>query len=57
MTDGRDGWASAAAVRQGSASAADLVHDALAAMDAFEPSVNAFTVQLREQAQAEGHGA
>ena len=53
MSDARDGWASAAAVREGTSSAIDLVHDAFAAMDAFEPSVNAFTVQLREQAQAQ----
>ncbi len=48
-----DAWASAAALREGTVGATDLVHDAFVRMDAFEPAVNAFTVQLREQALAQ----
>ena len=52
-----DGWAMAQAVRDGATSAVALLEQALAAADAHEPSVNAFTVLLREKAQVQAEAA
>ena len=48
----RDATVMAAAVRGGTTTAEELVEEALARIDAWDGAVNAFTVILREQAQA-----
>jgi Asp-tRNA(Asn)/Glu-tRNA(Gln) amidotransferase A subunit family amidase len=53
----RDGWATAAAIRAGELSAEAATRDALAAIDAYDGDLNAFTVTFADEALAAARAA